>query len=89
MTPTISAYATYGLGNAAYFGQGLIGANFRTAQMGVDYYLSKRTNLYVAAGTFNQSSNGSNAGAAIATASGNGGVGTSGANYALGLRHTF
>jgi len=93
LTPTISAYATYGLVNSAYFGNGLYGstqgANGRTYQLGVDYYLSKRTNLYVAGGGSNQSSNGSTGAPTNAIAAANGGVGTSVANYAVGIRHTF
>jgi predicted porin len=84
LTPVISAYATMGLGNSALYGQSLPKANFRTAQVGVDYYLSKRTNLYVAMGTFNQSSNG----AAASSTTGQG-IATSGNNYATGIRHTF
>ena len=90
LTPVISAYATYGLTNSAYWGQGLPSANGRGYQIGVDYYLSKRTNLYVAGGAVNQSSNGYNVtGASVATSAANGGVGTSASNYAVGVRHTF
>jgi predicted porin len=84
LTPVISAYATVGNGSAAYYGQSIPKNNFRTGQIGVDYYLSKRTNLYVAGGTFSQSSNGQ----ASNTATGQG-VGISGNNYAAGIRHTF
>ena len=91
LTPTISAYATYGLVNSAYFGNAATtqGANGRTYQLGVDYYLSKRTNLYGALGGVNQSSNGSVVSSAVATAASNGGVGTNATNYAVGIRHTF
>jgi predicted porin len=50
-------------------------------QIGSDYNLSKRTNLYVAYGSANQSNNGA-AGAVNVQ-------GTSGMNYAAGIRHTF
>ncbi|QWE18798.1 porin [Polynucleobacter corsicus] len=80
ITPTISVYATYGLGKSSYAQSGTAYANFRTAQLGSDYYLSKRTNLYVAYGSFNQSSNGATTG---------GVSGVSGMNYAAGVRHTF
>ncbi|QWE18796.1 porin [Polynucleobacter corsicus] len=81
ITPTISVYATYGMGKSSYAQAGTAYANFRTTQIGSDYYLSKRTNLYVAYGSFNQSSNG---------ATGTTGVsGVSGMNYASGIRHTF
>jgi predicted porin len=83
LTPVISAYATMGLGKSQYLGQGNLGNNnFRTFQIGSDYSLSKRTNLYAAYGSFNQSS----AGGSTVTAPN---VGVSGMNYALGVRHTF
>jgi predicted porin len=78
ITPTVSVYATYGLGKSAYWGSDYAGANFRTFQIGSDYNLSKRTNLYAAYGSVNQSSTGT-------TTS----TGTSAMNYALGIRHTF
>lgn len=84
LTPVISAYATYGLTNSAYWGQGLTAANGRTFQVGVDYFLSKRTNLYVAGGAVNQSSNGT-----VAAGTTNIGAGSSASNYAVGVRHTF
>jgi predicted porin len=81
LTPVISAYATYGLGKSSYAQYGTAYANFRTMQTGVDYNLSKRTNLYAAYGSNNQSSNG---------ATGTTGVsGLSAMNYAVGIRHTF
>ena len=84
LTPVISAYATYGLTNSTYWGQSLPSANGRTYQVGVDYYLSKRTNLYVAGGAANQSSNGTTAAGTT-----NIGAGSSASNYAVGVRHTF
>ena len=81
------------MGSAAYYGNGLTGstqgANFRTFQLGVDYFLSKRTNLYVAAGAVNQSSNGNTSQSTFATQAANGGVGVSANSYAAGIRHTF
>jgi predicted porin len=91
LTPVISAYATYGLGKSQYYGQSLGYNNFRTFQIGTDYYLSKRTNLYVAYGAMNSSS----AGSGVAVSSASPGANTpqnasiSGANYAAGIRHTF
>ena len=81
ITPTISVYATYGLGKSSYAQSGTAYANFRTAQLGSDYYLSKRTNLYVAYGAFNQSSNGATGSTGVSS--------VSGMNYATGIRHTF
>ena len=94
LTPTISAYATYGLTNSANFGNGLYGstqgANGRAYQLGVDYYLSKRTNLYTILGGANQSSNGTvNPTLTAAQQGASGGVGLNATNYAVGIRHTF
>jgi predicted porin len=81
ITPTISVYATYGLGKASVLGTAVNYNNFRTTQLGADYMLSKRTNLYAAYGSYNQSS------AASSSATSN--YSLSGMNYALGIRHTF
>jgi predicted porin len=81
ITPTISLYATYGLGKSSYWQAGTAYANFRTTQIGSDYSLSKRTNLYVAYGSTNQSSNGASGATFVG--------GTSAMNYAAGIRHTF
>ena len=97
LTPVVTAYATMGAGNSAYYGQSLATNKFRGFQVGVDYFLSKRTNLYVAGGGFNQSGNGSAALSATAnSASPTNGSGTnagmtgiSASNYAVGIRHTF
>jgi len=80
ITPTVSVFATYGLGKSSYLQAGTAYANFRTTQLGADYYLSKRTNLYALYGSTNQSSPG-NAALGIA--------GVSAMNYAVGMRHTF
>jgi len=89
ITPVITAYATTGMGNSTQYGASIPKQNFRMMQIGSDYYLSKRTNLYVAYGSFNQSGNGSGVAYSATTAAGLGTVGTSGANYAAGIRHTF
>ena len=77
ITPTIESWASIGTGkikasaNAATL-------NFVGWQLGSNYYLSKRTNLYAIYGQTNTSSSSGVAGS------------NSGANqYALGVRHTF
>ena len=77
ITPTIESWASIGTGkikasaNAATL-------NFVGWQLGSNYYLSKRTNLYAIYGQSNTSSSSGVAGS------------NSGANqYALGVRHTF
>jgi predicted porin len=86
ITPVIEAWAQAGAGkytgainagtNAA--SPSLPVANFYTYQIGSNYYLSKRTNLYAAFGAYNAISNVQNNGLA-----------GSGSNYAVGVRHTF
>jgi len=82
ITPTIEAWGS--VGNGKYTGPiastGLPGSvNIVAWQLGSNYYLSKRTNLYAIYGQ-QQSS-----GASGSTA----GSGSAANQYALGLRHTF
>ena len=80
ITPTIEAWASGGLGRYTAYGAGSPTANFNGWQLGSNYWLSKRTNLYAIYGQTMVSS------AAITTSST-----TSAAfsNYAIGVRHTF
>jgi predicted porin len=76
-TPKIEGWASGGTGRYATFGTSSPTANFNGWQVGSNYILSKRTNLYAIYGQ-----------AITSSVSGNGNTaGTS--NYALGLRHTF
>jgi len=78
LTPTIESWASAGNGSYTAFGASLPKANIVAYQLGTNYYLSKRTNLYAiygATGTSNTS------GASNAAYNGN--------NYAVGVRHTF
>jgi predicted porin len=83
ITPTIEAWAS--IGNGRYRGPDLASGaqpgsvNFTAYQIGSNYYLSKRTNLYAAFGSSTSTS---------ATA-GTAGSGTNGNQYAVGARHTF
>jgi predicted porin len=91
ITPKIRAFATAGLGKSQYYSAAYQNpSSFRTSQLGMDYFLSKRTNLYALYGSVNQSSNGSNVeGSTIAASAGAGGVSVGATNYALGVKHTF
>jgi len=93
LTATIQVFATAGLGKSQYYSAAdasISPSSFRTSQLGADYYLSKRTNLYALYGSVNQSSNGNTGGGAtIAGQAAVGGVSTGATNYALGVRHTF
>lgn len=82
ITPTVEAWASLGNGNYSGFGAGEPTARFTGYQLGSNYYLSKRTNLYAMFGSV-QSSN-------VTSPNSTGVSGSGGANmYALGVRHTF
>ena len=82
ITPTIEGWANIGNGRYTSFGPNTPTANFNSWQLGSNYWLSKRTNLYAIYGSTATSSStpspllpqGSSAGAS---------------QYALGVRHTF
>jgi predicted porin len=75
ITPTIEGWASVGNGKVTAFGANQPTANFTAYQLGSNYYLSKRTNLYAIFGS-NQTSSTSN--------------GSAGANqYAMGIKHVF
>jgi len=76
ITPTIEAWVSGGLGKVTAFGQGQPSANFTAYQLGSNYYLSKRTNLYAIFGSTQTASTSTNSG-------------VSGNSYGLGVRHTF
>ncbi len=76
ITPVIEAWASVGNGRYTAFGQANPTANFTAYQVGSNYYLSKRTNLYAIFGSTETSSTSST-------------PGVSGNGYALGVRHTF
>ena len=77
ITPTIESWASVGTGKikATYGGSS---ANFFGYQLGSNYYLSKRTNLYAIYGQTQTTSNSVTAG-----------VGAGANQYAVGVRHTF
>jgi predicted porin len=79
ITPTIEGWASAGLGRYTAFGANQPTANFNAWQLGSNYWLSKRTNLYAIYGATTTS----NYATSAATMS------NSGQNYAVGVRHTF
>jgi predicted porin len=86
ITPTIEAWASAGMGRMAPYGSAQPSANFNAWQLGSNYYLSKRTNLYGIYGQFAQSVANYSAtlgGTANQTYSNNSN------SYAVGVRHTF
>jgi predicted porin len=77
ITPTIEGWASVGNGRYRTFGATSPTANFNAWQLGSNYLLSKRTNLYAIYGqTLTSSTSAQTQGAA-------------GSQFALGVRHTF
>jgi predicted porin len=81
ITPTIEAWGSAGLGRYTGYGSGTPTANFNGWQLGSNYYLSKRTNLYAIYGQ--QLFSNANVGGTVGT------VSAGANNYAIGMRHTF
>jgi len=79
ITPTIEGWASAGLGRYTAAGNNNPTANFSAWQLGSNYYLSKRTNVYAIYGQQQSTS----------AAGGTSGSGATANQYALGLRHTF
>jgi predicted porin len=78
ITPTIEGWANWGNGKVTTFGASQPSANFTAWQAGLNYYLSKRTNLYGIYGANNLSSSSSTTGLAL-----------NNTGFAIGVRHTF
>jgi predicted porin len=76
LTKTVEGWASAGNGRYSAFGAGQPYSDFTAYQVGANYWMSKRTNLYAIAGT-TQTSQTSNTSA------------LSGNMYAAGIRHTF
>jgi predicted porin len=76
ITPTVEAWASMGNGRYTALGVNSPTANFTGYQVGSNYWLSKRTNLYAIFGS-------------VETSSTSTGGSASQNNYAVGLRHTF
>ena len=75
-TPVVESWVSVGNGKYTAYGVGSPTANFIGYQVGTNYWLSKRTNLY---GIFGSTQTTSEGGATPAGAN----------QYALGVRHTF
>ena len=87
ITPTIEAWASAGLGRYTSFGDASQPTvNFNGWQLGSNYYLSKRTNVYAIYGqTLSSTGNVVNTTTGATTSTVSGGQN----NYAIGVRHTF
>jgi predicted porin len=75
ITPTIEGWANIGNGRYSAYGVGSPTANFNSYQIGSNYLLSKRTNLYAIYGQTVTSSTSTGSAAA--------------SSYGVGVRHTF
>ncbi len=87
ITPTIESWASIGNGRYTAYGNGQPTANFNAWQLGSNYYLSKRTNLYAIYGQAITSSTTNPTAATGITAGSTVSAGAS--QYAVGVRHTF
>jgi hypothetical protein len=81
VTPTIRVFAAGGYGKFTPFGLSSPQANINGFQVGSDYFLSKRTNLYAIYGQTGTSNIAPVAGGAYQSFNQN--------NYSVGVRHTF
>ena len=81
ITPVIESWAMIGNGRLTAFGTANPTSNFNAWQVGSNYYLSKRTNLY---GIYGQSLTSSTGGT-----TGNYIYGSGASQLAVGIRHTF
>jgi predicted porin len=81
ITPTIEAWAQGGLGKMTAFGNSNPAANMTSWQIGSNYWLSKRTNLYAIYGQVGTSN--------VSVVNNQNPASFNASNYALGLRHTF
>ena len=81
ITPTIEAWAQGGLGKVTAFGSSNPAANMTSWQVGSNYYLSKRTNLYAIYGQVGTSN--------VSVVNNTNPASFNASNYAVGVRHTF
>jgi predicted porin len=87
ITKTINVWASGGTGRINNTGANGPTANFTGWQLGSNYILSKRTNLYAIYGASNTAN--STTGAYAATATGTANTSWNQSSYAVGMRHTF
>ena len=90
ITPTIEGWASAGVGTFTPYGLNQNSAHFNAWQLGSNYWLSKRTNLYAIYGQYAQGTaavNIYNTTTGVVTSSPNSSVNAN--SYAVGVRHTF
>ena len=87
ITPTIEAWVSGGLGRYTTYGSNA--ANMTAWQIGSNYWLSKRTNLYAIYGQANTSNASQPTAIGGGTPASTNPVAANVSNYAIGIRHTF
>ena len=87
--PNIQVFAQAGVGTFTPMGFNQNSAHFNAWQLGSNYYLSKRTNLYAIYGQYGQANSTYNTYNANGTSSGTYQTSVNANSYALGIRHTF
>ena len=88
ITPTIEAWGSAGLGRYTAAGPNNPTANFSGWQLGSNYWLSKRTNLYAIYG-YTSTSTASYTTLTSANVASTATISSNLSNYAVGVRHTF
>jgi predicted porin len=89
VTPTIEVWASGGYGNFTPMGTSQPKTNLTAFQLGSNYWLSKRTNLYAIYGQVSQSNSTVSASVATTPSASTGYTSANANNYAVGVRHTF
>jgi predicted porin len=87
--PQIQVWAQAGIGNFTPMGQGQNSAHFNAWQLGSNYYLSKRTNLYAIYGQYAQANSTYNTYTSTGAVAGTYQTSLNANSYAVGIRHTF
>lgn len=88
LTKTVEMWANAGTGSFTPYGNNQQSANMNAYQVGSNYWLSKRTNLYAIFGAYSQSTKPYTSTIAAGTST-TGVAAVNANNYAVGVRHTF
>ncbi len=89
VTPKVELWASGGMGRVSTFGQSNPTVNFTGYQLGANYWLSKRTNLYGIFGATNTSTGSATTELSNGTTSASRTFSSNANNYGVGVRHTF
>jgi predicted porin len=89
ITPTVEAWASAAIGTFTPMGQNQNSAHMNAWQLGSNYWLSKRTNLYVIYGQYAQANSTYNTYNTSGAVTGTYQTSLNNNAYAIGVRHTF